>query len=188
MAERLRVATGGNPLAMVEIASALSAEQVSGAAALPRELPVSDPEEVFAERLATLAPDARSAARVLALAGAAPRPVLDAAAVGIPLALDDLGRLGLTVPGRETTWRHPLARSAAARGEPDEVRAAHTILARPGRPPAAAATHPPGRGTWPRPPRRPTTRPRRSWSRSRSGRRPSGPARTPPMRGNGRRS
>ena len=48
------LATGGNPLAMVEIASALSAEQVSGAAALPRELPVSDPEEVFTERLATL--------------------------------------------------------------------------------------------------------------------------------------
>ena len=50
-------------------------------------------------------------------------------AVGIPLALDDLGRLGLTVPGRDVTWRHPLARSAAARGEPDAVRAAHTILA-----------------------------------------------------------
>ena len=129
VAERLRVATGGNPLAMVEIASALSAEQVSGAAALPRELPVSDPEEMFAERLATLAADTRTAARVLALAGAAPRPVLDAAAVSIPVALDDLGRLGLTVPGRDTTWRHPLARSAAARGEPDEVRAAHTILA-----------------------------------------------------------
>ena len=69
---------------MVEIASALSAEQVTGAAALPRELPVSDPEEVFAERLATLAPDGRAAARVLALAGAAPRPVLDAADVGTP--------------------------------------------------------------------------------------------------------
>ena len=60
VAERLRVATGGNPLAMVEIASALSAEQVTGAAALPRELPVSDLEEMFAERLATLAADTRT--------------------------------------------------------------------------------------------------------------------------------
>ena len=79
VAEHLRLATGGNPLSMVEIASALTAEQVSGVTALPRLLPASDPEQVYTERLATLSEDARAAARVLALAGSAPRPVVEAA-------------------------------------------------------------------------------------------------------------
>ena len=185
VAERLRVATGGNPLSMVEIASALTAEQVSGVSALPRVLPPSDPEEVYAERLAALSEDVRAAARVLALAGAAPRPVVEAAVGTGRGTLDELERLGLLVAARDVTWRHPLARSAAARGDRQRY-ARRTACSRPPGPGhAAVPTSLLVPGTWPRQQRTPTTRRRGSWWPSRSGRRRAARARTPRTPGSG---
>ena len=88
--DTLLEATHGNPLAMVEIAAGLTADEAEGAVPLPSQLPTSRPEEVFGDRLTTLAPRSRLAARVAALAGSAPRDVLVDALRGGGLSLADL--------------------------------------------------------------------------------------------------
>lgn len=121
---------GGNPLAMLESAAGLTPEEAQGLRPLPRQLPTSNPEQVYVDRLATLTPRERAAARILALAGRAPGDVVGAAIVADGGSPDDLSALeatGLCQPGAR--WRHPLARSACARGTSAEVRRAHRRLA-----------------------------------------------------------
>ena len=187
VAERLRVATGGNPLAMVEIASALSAEQVSGAAALPRELPVSDPEEVFAERLATLAPT-RGRRR-----GCSPWPVRPRGQSWTPPSAPSrgAGRPRPSRPDRRRAGHHvapsPGPLGGRARGAGTRSARPTRSWRRPGPTTRGGPTHPPG---WHLAEAAEATddEAAASWSPSRSGRRPSGPARTPPMPGSGRPS
>ena len=125
--------TAGNPLALVEATQALSSEVATGTRALPTDLAVTAPEAVFSQRLGTVDPTARRAARLAALAGDAPRLVLNEALRSSALGLGDLApaeRLGLLAVTDHCVWRHPLARSAAARGTAVESIEAHQALAR----------------------------------------------------------
>src|SRR5205823_9277290 len=107
-------ATGGNPLALVEVARQLSAEQRRGAASLPDPLPVGDHlVESYRRLLAPLPDDCRLVLATVAAAGSA------AALVG-----PALDRLGLSLdalrPAEEAAvvsadalgvhFRHPLLR------------------------------------------------------------------------------
>ena len=131
VAEALVATSGGNPLALRELPSALSEDERAGRVALRTPLPASDEvQAAFAGRLDRLPEDTRRALCVVAAAaglGATP----------ITQALDDLG---LGVPAltaaREAglldafALRHPLLTAAAYHGRPSgERRAAHRALA-----------------------------------------------------------
>ena len=59
--------TGGNPLAMLELAGELTAEQLAGRFPLPRRLPVGRRVDVhFLAQVATLSPEARTVLLVAA--------------------------------------------------------------------------------------------------------------------------
>src|SRR5271165_1000825 len=66
---RIVAGTGGNPLALVEVARELSSAQLAGAEALPEPLHIGSLEEVFSRRVSLLPPEARL---LLALAAAEP--------------------------------------------------------------------------------------------------------------------
>ncbi|MFJ8493472.1 AAA family ATPase [Streptomyces sp. NPDC094038] len=136
VAERLVAGARGNPLALLELAGELSAEQLAGAVALPDPLPVGRRlEEVFRRRVAA----APAATRTLLLVAAAET------SGNTHLVWRAAGRLGA---GREAAvvaeemgflvvgqgvgvgFRHPLLRSAVYHGAPaEERRLAHEALA-----------------------------------------------------------
>jgi class 3 adenylate cyclase/DNA-binding CsgD family transcriptional regulator len=130
--ERLGRATGGNPLALVELASTAAAVDPG-----PLERPLvieTSVSAVYARRIGEFAPASQ---RLLALAAAEDSGRLGwigAAAREVGLELSDLQpaeRDGLvSISYGELTWRHPLARSAAYRSvSADERRAMHAALA-----------------------------------------------------------
>ena len=113
---RIVAETGGNPLALMEVARELSPAQLAGAEALPEPLPVGGSlEKAFGHRVSRLPADAR-----LLLAVAAAEPTASQALVwraagqlGIDpdaAAAADLG--GLAEIGSQVEFRHPLIRSA----------------------------------------------------------------------------
>jgi len=127
-------ATGGNPLALLELPTALSEDQRAGRAPLDADLPLTERiERAFLGRVEPLPEDAR---RLLLVAAADdsgdPGPVLRAAtALGIPPgALDTAERAGLvSTAGGRLAFRHPLVRSAVYRAAGfGERRAAHEAL------------------------------------------------------------
>ena len=135
-ARRLYAETGGNPLALVELAAALTAGQLQGA-----ELPGPPLEpgaairQRFAARLDRLSPSARTMLVVAAAAGrcfpaevkaaAALLGVVDSQALGEAEAAD---MIRLTSTGVE--FSHPLVRSVAYHvAVPAQRRAAHLALA-----------------------------------------------------------
>jgi DNA-binding CsgD family transcriptional regulator len=132
--ERLVAETGGNPLALVELASELSPEQLAGAAALPDPLPVGTSlEAVFSRRLNRLPAGTRL---LLAIAAAEPTGTPDlfwraAGQLGIDpdtAAAADMG--DLVVFGPQVTFRHPLVRSVVYHGTPRaQRRMIHQALA-----------------------------------------------------------
>jgi DNA-binding CsgD family transcriptional regulator len=133
--DRLVAGTGGNPLALVELAAALPADQLSGAAPLPSRLPLTrGVEQAFRDRYSRLSEPARTVLRVLAAddSGRA-RTVLQAAArLGAGGdALDEVERSGLArVREGAVELRHPLVRSAVYGGATDaERRRTHAALA-----------------------------------------------------------
>jgi DNA-binding CsgD family transcriptional regulator len=118
VAERLTRATGGNPLALAELAALLSRDQLSG-----RD-PVEDPlapgpaiEAAFRRRINELPPATRIALAVAALA----QPDEAGIVLGVmakldlpPEALHDAEALGLvTLRAGVLEFRHPLVRSVA---------------------------------------------------------------------------
>ena len=115
--DRLLAEAAGNPLALLELASGLSDEQLHGLVPLPEAMPLTPRlEGVFRQRIGQLPPAAQTALLVAAArnpAGAS--PVLSAAA-GLQLppdALDPAQRAALIgVIGATITFRHPLVRSA----------------------------------------------------------------------------
>jgi DNA-binding CsgD family transcriptional regulator len=133
--EDLVDATGGNPLALLELPGALSDDERSGRAPLRLDLPLNERiERAFLARVEPLGDDAR---RLLVLAAAD-----DSGDVGTllraserlelsPDALDAVERAGLLVPqGTRLRFRHPLLRSAVFRAAGfAERRAAHEALA-----------------------------------------------------------
>jgi DNA-binding CsgD family transcriptional regulator len=107
----------GNPLALIELPSALTNEELSGASELPEPLPFTKPlEESFLRSVRGLADDAQL---MLVLAAAEPsgdvRLLAPAAtALGIPFAAAGAAEAaGLLSVGARITFRHPLIRSAA---------------------------------------------------------------------------
>jgi DNA-binding CsgD family transcriptional regulator len=129
VADGLHAATGGNPLALVEIVRTLTPRQRAGRDVLPEPLPsIAALEATYAGWVAALGAKTRRALLVLAASGDAVlgslgpvlayqrctvadlQPAVDAGLVTI-----EQGRLG---------WRHPLVRSAVYYGAPAADRAA----------------------------------------------------------------
>ncbi|MFE2065890.1 AAA family ATPase [Streptomyces sp. NPDC059467] len=134
VAGRIVAGTAGNPLALLELADALTAEQLSAIAPLPDPLPVSRLLEGHFLRLVRALPP--ETATLLLLLAAAPsddtgmmwraagRLGLSARAVQPAVAAGILGR------DTPTAFRHPLIRSTVYAGAaPGERRRVHAALA-----------------------------------------------------------
>ena len=133
--DQLVDATGGNPLALLELPGALTDDERAGRAPLRPELPLADRiERAFLARVEPLPEDAR---RLLVLAAAddtGDAGTLLHAAQGLGIgaaALDAAETAGLLTTDRGLVrFRHPLVRSAVYRAAPfGERRAAHEALA-----------------------------------------------------------
>jgi DNA-binding CsgD family transcriptional regulator len=134
VAARIIAETDGNPLAVVEAARELTAEQLGGRAPLPEPLPVGHQlEVVFARRVRDLSPDTQT----LLLLAAANQPGQGnrlwqaAAALGIPeSAAAPAEAAGMVAFWPEVRFSHPLVRSAIYYGAPAvQRRQAHRALA-----------------------------------------------------------
>ena len=116
--DQLVAATAGNPLALGELADALTGDQLAGRAPLPTPLPLTGGvERGFLDRYRRLSPEAQ---RLLLLASADDTgrlTVVRAAAERLDVgddALDEAERVGLLrVDGDVLALYHPLVRSAA---------------------------------------------------------------------------
>jgi DNA-binding CsgD family transcriptional regulator len=136
IARRLVDATGGNPLALVELPAVLTTDQLSGAAPLPEPLPLGERlSNLFADRLRSLDAGAHA---VLLLAAAErlgdPRLLRRAAAATGALSWDEAianaEATGLVTFLPAVEFRHPLVRSAVYyAATPAERRRAHAALA-----------------------------------------------------------
>jgi DNA-binding CsgD family transcriptional regulator len=136
VARRLHAETGGNPLALAEVAAALTAEQLGGAE-MP-EGPLEPGAAIrlrFAARLDGLSPPAGTALVVAAAAGRCPAAEVTAAAVrlggGGSEAIGEAEAAGLVrITAEGVAFSHPLLRSVAYHSaDPARRRAAHRALA-----------------------------------------------------------
>lgn len=127
--------TGGNPLALLELAGVLDADQRRGRMPLPHAIPIADSiREAFDARMALVGPEERRVLAVAAVEASGDATVLARAleAAALDPALLEASALGglLSTDGGVVHWDHPLARAAAidALG-PRERRAAHRAVA-----------------------------------------------------------
>jgi DNA-binding CsgD family transcriptional regulator len=129
---------GGNPLALVEIASALDPAVAAGSEPLPRDLPLTrDLERVFAQQVDRLGPDVAAVLLLAALDDTGRVGLLRRAAAASGLdpdaaiaAAERAGVLTLSLTGDELGFRHPLLRSAVVRTATiADRRRAHSALA-----------------------------------------------------------
>ncbi len=109
--------TGGNPLALTELPSALSAAQLAGEAPLPPQLPVTDGvERVFLDRAQRLPASAQRLLLVAAVDDSGRIATVRKAAATLGVdddALDAVEESGLLrIRNGEVELRHPLVRSA----------------------------------------------------------------------------
>jgi DNA-binding CsgD family transcriptional regulator/predicted ATPase len=135
VAARLITQAAGNPLALVELPSTLSREQLSGAAPLPAQLHLTaGVEKVFLDRCRRLPPAVQTLLLVAAAddSGHVATVRRAAAVLGVaPDAIDAAEQSGLLViDGDSVRVRHPLVRSAVYQAATSrERRAAHRALA-----------------------------------------------------------
>ncbi|MCW3839137.1 AAA family ATPase [Micromonospora yasonensis] len=129
--ERLIDESDGNPLALVELPAALSAEQRAGRLSPVGAIPVADRvQEAFQAQIAALPEPARAALLITAADGRGELGTLTAAGAS----LDGLGaaerhRL-IEIKGNVVGFRHPLIRAAAYQSAPATRRlAVHRALA-----------------------------------------------------------
>ena len=134
VAARIIAVTGGNPLALVEVARELSPAQLAGAELLPEPLHIGGSlEQAFSRRVSRLPPETRLLLAVAAAEPAASQTVLWRAAEQLGIdpeaaASADLG--GLAVIGSQVEFRHPLIRSVAYHAIPlRQRRLVHQALA-----------------------------------------------------------
>ena len=133
--DRLVAGTGGNPLALVELAGVLTVEQLAGRASLPSPLPLTGGvEHAFGDRYRRLEEAAQRFLLVAAADDTGRLTVVRDAAERLgadDAALDAVELSGLLrVDGDELTLYHPLVRSAAYRAATSaQRRAAHRSLA-----------------------------------------------------------
>ena len=129
---QLVAATGGNPLALVEIPAGLRERQRLGTE------PLDDPlrggaavERAFGARVEALSASARRALLVAAVSDTDGLPAILQAAAQDAAGLDEAEAAGLIiVEGERLRFRHPLVRSAVHSGaSAGERRAAHAALA-----------------------------------------------------------
>jgi len=124
VARHLAEATGGNPLALLEVATLLDEGERDGSEPLPDHLPASESVERTVRRtLRRLSPESR---RALLVAAAS-----DSTTGGDLAALEPAEEAGLVrIHKGSVTFRHPLVRSAVYHAASvDERRAAHRTLA-----------------------------------------------------------
>jgi len=127
--------TGGNPLAIRELPSVLTPEQLAGDEPLPPRLPVTERvEHVFLGRARQLSEDAQTVLLVAAADDSARLATLLQAVETLgkdPDALAEAERSGLVfVTGQDVNLRHPLVRSAMYAAAPSaERRRVHAALA-----------------------------------------------------------
>jgi DNA-binding CsgD family transcriptional regulator len=134
VSERIVAATGGNPLALVELSNELSAAHLVGSAPLPDPLPITRQlEERFGRRVVSLPPDTQ---QLLLLAAADPTGdprLLWQAANELGIGTDAAAAAeseGLILLEPTVAFRHPLIRSAVYAGaSPADRRKAHAALA-----------------------------------------------------------
>jgi DNA-binding CsgD family transcriptional regulator len=132
---RLLDYAGGNPLALLEIAGALTADELAGRRPLPDPLPLSPGlEKAFLEQVRRLSPGAQQLLLVAACAQGDSWDDVRAAArdLGLPDRLDELEGAQLIGIGADgARFRHPLVRSAVVSATPfSRRRDAHLALAR----------------------------------------------------------
>jgi DNA-binding CsgD family transcriptional regulator len=135
VADRLWHATGGNPLALLELPTVLSAGQLAGREPLEDPLPAgASVERAFARRAHALPGDSQRALLVAAVSVTDDMPTVSAAAAVLGAeasALEAAEDVGLIhVRGGTVAFRHPLVRSAVYHAAaPSDRRAAHRALA-----------------------------------------------------------
>jgi DNA-binding CsgD family transcriptional regulator len=133
--DQLVAGTGGNPLALVELAGVLTGEQLAGRAPLPAQLPLTGGvERAFLDRYRRLDESAQRFLLVAAADDTGRLTVLRDAAERVDVgdaALDEVERSGLLrVDGDAVSLYHPLVRSAVYRAATSaQRRAAHRALA-----------------------------------------------------------
>jgi DNA-binding CsgD family transcriptional regulator len=135
VAEELVAATGGNALALAELAPELTADQLAGTAPLGDHLPSGRAiEEAFARRLAPLGDAARTAFLVAAASESERLDAIMPAAAALGAredAFEAIEAVGLlSIERGRVMFRHPLLRSAVYSAAPAAARrAAHRALA-----------------------------------------------------------
>jgi DNA-binding CsgD family transcriptional regulator len=133
--DRLLERTGGNPLALVELPSVLTSDQLSGTQPLPLRLPLTDGVEyAFLERVRRLPDDAQALLLIAAAEDTGRQATVAAAATALGAgvaALDAAEAAGLVrVRAGAIAFRHPLVRSAVYQGATSsQRRRAHRALA-----------------------------------------------------------
>jgi hypothetical protein len=135
VADRLMTQAAGNPLALVELPSTLSTQQLTGAEPLPAQLHLTAGiERVFLDRCRRLPPDVQTLLLVAATDDSGRVASVRAAAIRLgagPDSLDAAERSGLlVVDGDIVRVRHPLVRSAVYQAATSRERhEAHRALA-----------------------------------------------------------
>ncbi|MGY1694269.1 AAA family ATPase [Geodermatophilus sp. SYSU D00814] len=136
VAGRLADRLGGNPLALLEVAAALTPAQRAGTEPLPALLPAGPALTGALEpEIAALSPGGRLAVLLLAAAydgrAGAVAAALGRAGVDAEAALDDAEERGVVVrAGDALDFRHPLLRTLVwRRASPADRRRAHRLLA-----------------------------------------------------------
>ncbi len=132
---RIVAETGGHPLALTEIVTAVSREQLAGLAPLPDLLPIGpELERAYAERVNTLKQSTQDLLLLAAIEGEGDLRTLALAAHRAGLDLTDLdpavavGLIEISEAG--VSFRHPLMRSAVWRSAtPARCQRAHSLLA-----------------------------------------------------------
>jgi DNA-binding NarL/FixJ family response regulator len=133
--DRLVEQTGGNPLALTELASVLTAGQLSGKEPLPLQLPLTDAvQRAFLERVRRLPADAQVLLLVAAAedTGRSATVLAAAATMGAGAAALDAAEEAklVRVEGGSLDFHHPLVRSAVYRAATtSQRRQAHRALA-----------------------------------------------------------
>ncbi|GII32464.1 helix-turn-helix transcriptional regulator [Planotetraspora mira] len=134
VAAKIVTGTGGNPLALIELARTLTAEQLSGLAPLPGPLPVGRLLEThFLQQVQAFPADTRALLLVVAAAPPGDPSLLWRAAghLGIAASAADTAlSAGVLTHHGPLDFRHPLIRSAVYRGAGAvERRRVHAALA-----------------------------------------------------------
>lgn len=135
VSDRLAAETGGNPLALIELPSALSSAQLNGTSPLPPQLLLTTGvERIFLDRCRRLPRAAQALMLVAAADDTGLRSIVQHAAAILGVdedALEATERAGLLVVDDDSiVVRHPLVRSAIYQAATDlERRHAHRALA-----------------------------------------------------------